>query len=135
MAHQPVALDQVKLAMAKTNDLFNNQVFGKRNLSALDDIYTADARILPPGAPMISGRDAIKKFWSDLIQSVNAKSAVLASVDVIPAGDGLVEIGHATLAVEPTGQPPAQMEVKYVVYWRQEGERWKWHIDIWNMNA
>jgi ketosteroid isomerase-like protein len=86
MAHQPVALDQVKLAMAKTNDLFNNQVFGKRDLSALDDIYTADARILPPGAPMISGRDAIKKFWSDLIQSVNAKSAVLASVDVIPPG-------------------------------------------------
>src|SRR3954451_16653232 len=103
MAHQQVALDQVKLAMAKTNDLFNNQVFGKQNLSALDDIYTADARILPPGAPMISGRDAIKQFWSDLIQSVNAKSAVLASVEVIPAGDGLVEIGRATLTVEPTG--------------------------------
>ena len=135
MAHHQVALDQVKRAMAKTNDLFNNQVFGKRNRSALDDIYTTDARILPPGAPMISGREAIKQFWSDLIQSVNAKSAVLASVDVIPAGDGLVEIGRATLTVEPTGQPPAQMEVKYVVYWRQEGERWKWHIDIWNMNA
>jgi ketosteroid isomerase-like protein len=135
MAHQQAALDQVKLAMAKTNDLFNSQMFGKRNLSALDDIYTTDARILPPGAPMISGREAIKKFWADLIQSVNAKSAVLASVDVIPAGDGLVEIGRATLMVEPTGQSPAQMEVKYVVYWRQEDERWKWHIDIWNMSA
>jgi ketosteroid isomerase-like protein len=28
-----------------------------------------------------------------------------------------------------------QMEVKYVVYWRQEDGRWKWHVDIWNMNA
>jgi ketosteroid isomerase-like protein len=51
------------------------------------------------------------------------------------AGDGVVEIGKATLTVEPPGQSVAQMEVKYVVYWRQEGNRWKWHVDIWNQNA
>lgn len=129
------ALDAVKLAMARTNDLFNREVFGNRNFNALDQVYTADARILPPGAPTISGREAIKKFWSDLVQSANAKSAVLASVDVMPAGDGIVEIGRATLTVEPEGQPPAQMEVKYVVYWRQEDDLWKWHVDIWNPNA
>jgi ketosteroid isomerase-like protein len=128
-------MDQIKLGMARTNALFNSEVFGKRNFTALDDIYTADARILPPGAPMISGREAIKKFWSDLVQSVNAKSAVLASDDVMAAGDGVVEIGHATLSIEPEGQSPAQLEVKYVVYWRQENSRWKWHVDIWNPNA
>jgi ketosteroid isomerase-like protein len=129
------ALDEVKLAMATTNNLFNTEVFGKRNFAALDQIYTSNARILPPGAPMVSGREAIKKFWSDLIQSVNAKSAVLASVDVILAGDGLVEIGRATLTVEPQGQSTTQMEVKYVVYWRQEDGRWKWQVDIWNQNT
>jgi ketosteroid isomerase-like protein len=66
------ALDQIRSAMATTNDLFNTQVFGKRNFHALDDIYTANARILPPGAQMISGRPAIKEFWSNLIQSANA---------------------------------------------------------------
>jgi ketosteroid isomerase-like protein len=132
---QVVALDQVKRAMAGTNELFNSEVFGKRNFAALDDIYTADARILPPGAPMISGREAIKKFWFDLVHSVNAKSAVLGSDDVMAAGDGVVEIGHATLTVEPQGQAPAQMQVEYVVYWRQENSRWKWHVDIWNPNA
>jgi ketosteroid isomerase-like protein len=120
--------------MASTNDLFNSEVFGKRNFYALNKIYTADARILPPGAPMISGREAIKGFWSNLIQSVNAKSAVLASIDVMPAGDGVVEIGRATLRVEPKGQAATDMEVKYVVYWRQEDGRWKWHVDIWNQN-
>jgi len=128
-------LSEIKRRMAETNNLFNTEVFGKRNFAALDQIYTSDARILPPGAPMISGRDAIKKFWSDLVLSVNAKSATLASVDVMEAGDGLVEIGAATLSVEPPGQPPAQMEVKYVVFWRQEDGRWKWHVDIWNSNA
>lgn len=122
--------------MASTNDLFNTEVFGRRNFEALDRIYTADARILPPGAPMISGREDIKKFWRDLIQSVNAVAAVLTSEQVIPAGDGIVEIGRAVLTVEPEGRGAANsMEVKYVVYWRQEDGLWKWHVDIWNQNA
>ncbi len=121
--------------MAATNGLFNSEVFGKRNFAALDDVYTSDARILPPGAPLISGRAAIKKFWSDLIQSANATSAVLSSVDVMPTGEGLVEIGRATLTIHPDGQPESQLEVKYVVFWRQENGRWKWHVDIWNSNS
>lgn len=121
--------------MAATNNLFNTEVFGKRNFAALDSIYTADARILPPGVPMISGREAIKEFWSNLVQSANAKSAVLTSIDVTPTGDGAVEVGRATLVVHPEGGTAAEMEVKYVVYWREEGGVWKWHIDIWNQNS
>ena len=48
--------------MASTNDLFNKEVFGKRNFDALDKIYTENARILPPGAPMISGRRQFGNF-------------------------------------------------------------------------
>ena len=121
--------------MAVTNRRFNDEVFGKRNFDALDQIYTSGARILPPGAPMISGRQAIKKFWSDLVTGANARSAVLTSIDVMPAGDGAVEIGSALLTVAPPGQPEARMEVKYVVYWREEDGLWKWHVDIWNANA
>lgn len=135
MSHSQTALDAVRLAMAATNEVFNTEVIGKRNLAALDLVYTADARILPPGAPMISGREGIRAFWSDLIQAVNPKSAALSSVDVMPAGDGAVEIGRAVLTVEPAGQAASRMEVKYVVYWRQEDGRWKWHVDIWNANA
>jgi ketosteroid isomerase-like protein len=129
------ALDQMRLAMASTNDLFNTEVFQNRNFAALDQIYTENARILPPGAPMVSGRRAIKEFWSGLIQATNAKSAVLTSVDVIPSGDGAVEIGRATLTIAPEGQGPTELEVKYVVYWQPEDGRWKWHIDIWNQNS
>jgi ketosteroid isomerase-like protein len=135
MATQSPTLDQIKLAMQKTNALFNTEVFGKRNLAALDDIYTSDARVLPPGAPMVSGREAIRQFWKGVVESLNGKSAVLSTVDLMPAGDGVVEIGAATLSAEPPGQAAVTMEVKYVVYWRQEAGRWKWHVDIWNTNA
>lgn len=121
--------------MAKTNDLFNAEVFGRRNFDALDRIYTATARVLPPGAPMVSGREAIKKFWADLVIAANATSAVLSSEDVIEAGDGVLEIGRAMLTLEPAGQSSAQMEVKYVVFWREEDGDWRWHVDIWNTNA
>jgi len=129
------ALSDIKRGMAETNNLFNTEVFARQNFDALDKIYTTDARILPPGAPLISGRAAIKKFWSDMVKGAHAKSAVLSSVDVMPAGDGVVEIGSAVLTVAPPGQAEAQMEVKYVVYWREEDGRWKWHVDIWNPNA
>ena len=109
-------------------------MFGKRNFSALDSIYTADARILPPGAPLVSGRPAIKEFWSTLIQSVNATAAVLKSLEVMPAGDDVLEIGRARLTLEPSGQPVSELEVKYVVFWRQEDRQWKWHVDIWNQD-
>ena len=128
-------IDQVKAAMAATNKLFNEEVVGKRNLSALDRVYTADARILPPGAPMVSGREAIKQFWAGMIQAVDAKSAELFSVDVIPAGDGVIEIGRAVLTVAAEGGATAAMEVKYVVCWKQEDGAWKWHVDIWNPNS
>jgi ketosteroid isomerase-like protein len=134
MATSTQALDQIRLAMAATNDIFNVEVIGKRNFDALDQVYTADARILPPGRPMVSGRAAIKEFWSGMIQAANARSAVLATVDAMPAGDGVVEIGSALLTLGPDGGT-SQMEAKYVVYWRQEEGRWKWHVDIWNPNA
>jgi ketosteroid isomerase-like protein len=136
---QPVqgkpALEEIRRGMTKTNDPFDTEVFGKRNFDALDEIYTTNARILPPGAPMTSGRKGIREFWSNLIDSTNAKSAVLASVDVLPAGEDAIEIGRATLRMEPEGQPPTDIEVKYVVHWKQEDGRWKWNIDIWNLNS
>jgi hypothetical protein len=69
---------------------------------------------------MISCRPATKDFWSKLVQSTNAKSAVLDSTDVIQTGDGAVEIGRATLTLHPDGVRRLRLEVKYVVYWRQE---------------
>ena len=131
MASAQSALDEIKLAMASTNDLFNSEVFGNRNFAALDQVYTSDARILPPGAPMIAGREAIKEFWKNVVLGADAKSAVLTSIDVMPAGDDVVEIGSAVLTLGSG----AGMVGKYVVYWRQEDGRWKWHVDIWNLNA
>jgi len=36
-------------------------------MDALDRIYTVNARVLPPGALMIEGREQIKAFWKQAI--------------------------------------------------------------------
>ncbi len=116
-----------------TNRLFEQEVAGKRDVSALDRIYTADARILPPGAPMISGRENIKTFWQGAIEAMNVRAVKLETVSFEALGETGIEIGRATLEFAAAGAPSAT--VKYVVVWKLEDGLWKWHVDIWNLDA
>lgn len=114
----------------QTNRIFE-EVATNRNIDSLDRVYTTNARILPPSAEMISGRENIKSFWRSAIEKMNIASVKLETVDFELLGDTGVEIGRATLY--PKGASEAT--VKYVVVWKQEGGAWKWHVDIWNPNA
>jgi len=122
--------ETVLAAMRKTNDLFNSHVVGKQNVDELDQVYTRDARVLPPGAPMLEGREQAKGFWQEAIQALGLKSAKLKTVDAEAIGDRVFEIGRAELLVG-SGET---IIVKYVVQWKQENGDWKWHVDIWNTN-
>ena len=123
-------LETVLAAMRRTNELFDTEVVGKHNIDALDGVYTTQARILPPGAPMIQGREQIKAFWKQAIGAMGLTNVTLTIVDAEPAGDGVIEIGRADLSVA-SGQV---VTVKYVVCWKQEDGAWKWNVDIWNPN-
>ncbi len=114
-----------------TNRIFEQEVAGKKNIDALDRVYTANARILPPGTEMVSGRENIKNFWRAAIDALHVTAVRLETVDFELQGDTGVEIGRATL--ELAGGTTAVG--KYVVVWKQEDGAWKWHVDVWNMNA
>ena len=122
--------EAVRAQFQATNELFNTEVVQKGNLDALDRVYAAGARILPPGAPMIEGLDHIKAFWQKAISSLGLKNAKLTTVEAEATGDSAVEIGRADLTVDG-GQTVA---MKYVVHWKQEDGAWKWNVDIWNGN-
>lgn len=123
-------MKEILEAMKATNAVFNNEVVAKGNVAALEQVYTADARVLPPGAEMVSGRGAIQQFWAGAIKGLGLKRADLTTLDAMSAGDGVVEIGRADL--QTAG---GDLTVKYVVFWKQENGRWKWHVDIWNPNS
>jgi|SRR5579863_2315414 len=121
--------ETVLAAMRQTNDLFSD-VVGRRDFDGLDRVYTRNARVLPPGAEMVEGRQQIKAFWRGAIVGLGLKSVKLTIVDAEAVGDRVFEIGRAELLVG-SGDT---VTVKYVVQWKQEDGHWKWHVDIWNMN-
>ena len=122
--------DAILGGMRKTNDLFCSTVVKQRNMNALDQVYTPEAHILPPGAAMIHGVAGIKNFWLQAITGLDVKDASLTTVSAEVAGDDVVEIGRAELTLAGGQVVP----VKYVVHWKPHDGNWKWHTDIWNMN-
>jgi ketosteroid isomerase-like protein len=116
----------------RVNSLFETEIVAARNFDALKQVYTADARILPPGAAMLTGLDHITAFWRQTVDTLKVKSLQLKTLDLEVLGDTAIEVGAAELTTDPTTSPTA---VKYVVVWKKDTEGWKWHIDIWNAAA
>jgi uncharacterized protein (TIGR02246 family) len=121
----------IRQAMDETNRGFEAAIRAGDAAGAARATYTREARILPPGAPMVEGREAIAEFWAAVTRQLGVTGVALETVEVQPMGDGAYEIGRGTLTLGG-GQ---QATVKYVVVWRQEDGRWRWHVDAWNMDA
>jgi uncharacterized protein (TIGR02246 family) len=76
------ALAQSK-AIQKLNDEWA-AAFNKGDAGAAAVLYTADAYVLPPGAPMVKGRADIQKFWAGAMQ--HHGDIKLTTLDVKPLG-------------------------------------------------
>lgn len=96
---------------------------------AARQVYTHDCRIMPPGAETVVGREAAEQFWPAAVAQLGATAVKLETIDLQALGDGVYEIGRATISMAGGQQGVA----KYVVVWRQEEGEWRWHVDIWNM--
>jgi ketosteroid isomerase-like protein len=123
--------ESIRASMSQTNKHFSTAVVGNGDFDAIDDVYTLDARVLPPGAPTVEGRPAIKGFWRAAVAGMGLASATLTTIEAQLCGDDVVEIGRADLTLKG-GQV---ITGKYLVHWKQEDGKWKWRTDIWNTNS
>ncbi len=99
------------------------------DMDAVAQMYAEDARLYPPGAKMVQGRDAIKAFWTSAAAGI--AEAKLTAVDVKPLGDSNArEVG--TLTLKTKGENPQEITGKYIVIWQKVGDEWKLADDIWN---
>jgi ketosteroid isomerase-like protein len=115
-----------------TNRVFEEEVIGRRDFGALERVYTRSARLLPPGAPTVTGRDAVADFWRGAVAAMNVQSLRLHTLSLDVFGDQAQEVGRAELAVEGGGAP---MALKYVVLWKREDGGWRMDVDIWNADS
>ncbi len=114
-----------------TNRRFEAHIARGDAAGAARAVYTRDCRIMPPGAETVRGREGAAQFWPAAIAQLGVTGVKLSSDDLQPLGDGAYEVGRATLTLA-NGQ---QASAKYVVVWRVEDGEWRWHVDIWNLDA
>jgi len=124
---------QVRQAIEEANAKFGEAV-RMADAAAIADLYTEDARLLPPNSEMIEGKEGIEAFWGGGLQ-MGIKEAVLTTLDVLGIGDMVCEIGKYDLTIQPEGQEAMKDSGKYLVIWKKAMDGiWKLHVDIWNTN-
>jgi ketosteroid isomerase-like protein len=95
--------------------------------------YAADASMLPFGAPIATGTDAIRKTWAALMAKPGySLTFAPTKIEVASAGDMAWEIGTFELRVNDAQGQAMEIPGKYVVTWRKVGPTWKVAADIFN---
>jgi uncharacterized protein (TIGR02246 family) len=105
--------------------------FNKGDAAGVAQLYTEQATVMPPGAPLAKGRPAIQAFWQGAMQN-GVKNVSLKAVQVDQFGPAAREIGTFSLDAPNAQKQMAHVEGKYVVLWRRSAGSWKLDTDIWN---
>lgn len=110
--------DEISSAAAKWDAAINNADF-----DALLPLYTADGRLMPPGAQPVTGPLAIRDFFAGRGRSVRNHKVEL--VDVLPIGNYAYTTSHftATLVVNEKAAPISGSTVRLLE--RQADGQWK----------
>jgi ketosteroid isomerase-like protein len=125
--------DAVRRGIDEANHRFEDGFNRGGAAGAARHFYTRDARILPPGAGIVQGRDRIAAFWAAAAAApqMGVLRVELSTLDLQPLGDWVYTIGRAMLTLSG-GQ---RATPKYVVLWKQEDGAWRRHVDIWNTDT
>lgn len=107
------------------------------NINQLDkflSFYADDASVLPFNAPMVSGKDQIRQFFTQLMAKPGfAVTFGPTKIDVSKSHDIAYEIGTAQLKLNDAQGKPTILPAKYVVVWRKDSNRhWKAVADTFN---
>ena len=109
------------------NDRFE-RFFVDRDAPGMASLYTNDGMLLPPGADVQSGKQAIQAFWQ-MVMDMGVKTARLETLEVEDNGEIAIEVGRYNLRC-------AEGQVidhgKYIVAWKKDMGQWKLSRDIWN---
>ena len=108
------------------------EAVGSIDTMSIANVFAADGYFMPPNAPRIDGRDAIRSAWAVSLQGPNV-SLTFRPTEIVVAqsADMAYDIGTYNLAMDgPEGR--IEDEGKYVVVWKKVNGEWKVVADILN---
>ncbi len=98
---------------------------------AMMQVYHPQARILPPGADIISGADAIQKRWV-LPEGLRILEHRSTPESIVVLGDTAYDFGYYQGRTRLRDGSESAWRGKYVIVWKQHQGQWKMLLDIWN---
>lgn len=107
-----------------------------KDLESWLSFISEDASMLPPNAPTLSGKDAIRERWSELHSDPGfALKCQVSHAEVSRGGDLGYTIGSYVLTNHDAAGKAVTDHGKYVTIWkRRSGGTWKMIVDTWNSN-
>jgi ketosteroid isomerase-like protein len=96
--------------------------------ATIDQMFTTDARVLPPGGEAVIGRAAIARLTQEYFES-GVSEFTETTVDFYASGDLLIDQGNYTMVY---GEPKVREVGKYLNVWKREGGEWRIYSNIWN---
>lgn len=104
---------------------------GSKDADQTTSFYAENGTLLAPGAPIASGKDAIRKTWAGLMGSPGfALQFAPTKIEISKSGDSAYEIGDYQLTVNGKNGKPQTVKAKYVVVWGKQADgSWKALVD------
>lgn len=93
--------------------------------------YTIDAKIMPPGADIITGREAIKQRWT-LPNGVKIPYHKITPIEIKIVGKYAYDLGYYEGKTIQKNGNEVSWKGKYIIVWRKEHNNWKIYADVWN---
>lgn len=122
-------------AIRDTDEKWSQAAIAK-DIDATVAFYTDDARLLPPDAPLITGKAGIRAMWADLIHSSDHVSWKAATVEVSSSSDLSYVVGTYELdSKDAQGKPAVEIGKMVEVFRKQADGSWKACADMFSPDA
>jgi len=104
-----------------------------RDIEGIVAFYTDDAALMPPNAPITTGKEAIRASWAQLLSPGFSLTWQPNKVEVAGSGDLGYSMGIYQLTMkDPKGKDVADRG-KYVEIWKKQADgKWKAVSDMFN---
>lgn len=104
--------------------------FNSGDAAGLALMYGPDAEILPPDEPIVTGHDAIERFWTTF--NPGQVRLEISEVESMKLGDYWFREGSYSALFPAEGEPRVG---KFIELWTKVDSAWLLHRHMWSPNA
>ena len=109
---------------------------GANDLDGTVSYYTDDASLLPPNAPIATGKQAIRAVWATMLTPDTTVSWQVSKADVARSGELAYVMGTYQIAAKNPQGKSQEDRGKLVEVWKKQADgKWKTVADIFNSDV